>query len=641
MNKYIGAIALGSVILAAPSCSDTWDAHYDAGDGTSATLSLWEQIEQNPNLSKFADIAKASYYYKDEAHPLTQDGKVFTFKDMLSGTQLLTVWAPENSAISDEDYQKWMEMVETNPYAVQQQLMANSMSLWRQVATGGGIDTLRMLNGKKLAFDKDNLTLASVKMNEVNIAATNGTLHTTGSTLPFNFNIYEYLKDRNNAQANMLGTFHDYIIDNDTTYFSENNSVEGNPDANGNPTYVDSVYVTTNAMFRQTKRFPTQTNTDNYLSYQESFGANIESEDSSFVMVMPTDQAWEQAKAKIEKYYNYASIYVDNEKANNGAKDVYRSLGTEEQIDSIKQQSIKNDITSPLCFNVNLQPNGVGKKGVWNAAEFIADGGVTPKYLLNTYNDTLRTDENWDKSKILEGKAIEMSNGYGIVADNWNVPRKLYKPDLTIEVGYRSFYNITQANTTGTAESRAFSNTANAAWCDSTGHVSEDNFYHIYPASATGNPKFEFKLQGTHGENQESDVMSGKYDIYVVMVPNYYMTSNDSTIAYTLGTNGTAQVVNGDTIPVKHKIVATLNYCNNNANGKDASVSTNPVDYQGEVVDTLLLFEDFEFPYSYKNLRYSYPTLTITTKTTSSERKAGYSNNICIDRIILVSKEEE
>lgn len=631
MKKYIGAVALGTLVLAVPSCSDTWDEHYDGGAGTSATENLWQQISSNPNLSRFAAIAAKTPYYKDTTHPLKKnDGTDFTFKDMLNGTQLLTVWAPENDAFTEEQYQNWLTMAETRPYTVQQQILANSMSLWRNIATGDKVDTLTMLNGKKMEFDKSAPTMQKIQLNEKNIAATNGTLHTLKTPIPFEFNIYEYLKDETNTA---VSRFHDYVIATDTTYFDEYSSIEGTPDIDGNPTYVDSVYRNTNTMFFGTKRFPNNNNTDQYLTYQESFGAYIECEDSSFIMVMPTDAAWQNAYSKLEKYYNYADIYVDKEKGNQGTTNIFRQVSNP---DSLKEMNINMDIISPLCFNLNKQPNAAGYLGRWNMDDFIASKGASSEYLLNTFGDTLRSDNTWNKSSLFNGKQVNMSNGVGFVADEWAFPLKLYKPNLTVEVGYMSLYN--SASAVGTASSVSFSNTAAAKWIDEKGRVSEDNFYYIYPQSATGNPKFEFALKGTHGENQESEVMSGKYDIYVVMVPNYYRTSSDSIDLSSVGT--VSQVVNGDTIPLKHKIQATLSYCANQSNGKDKTAVSDLIDYQGEKVDTVLLFKDFEFPYSYKNLRHSYPTIMLTTKTTNSDRKNGYSNDFCIDRFILVSKED-
>ncbi len=599
------------MIMAVPSCTDTWEDHYNSGESTAATQSLWELISENPDLSNFSEIAEKVHYYRDQTHPQAD----YTFKDMLDG-QVMTVWVPENDALTSADWQKWNDMVESNPYTVQQQLLANSMALWRHIATGGGADTLTMLNGKKQVFDKDNFTMAELPMKEKNIAASNGTLHTMGTAIPFVYNIYEFLKDEDNSTTNNLSTFHDLLIEGDTTYFSEDMSIEGLPDANGDPTYVDSVYRTSNTMFTK-QGLPSNSNTDQYLTYDESFGAEIDSEDSTFIMLLPTDNAWENAYQMLEKYYNYAPIYVDNSKANNGTTNVYKEVSN---TDSLKDKCINMDILSPLCFNLSFQPDENGNIGRWNLDDFMQNYS-NARYFLNTYGDTLRTDDDWAKESLFEGDRIEMSNGYGIVSNTWNIPAKLYKPDLYIEVGSSSFYNF--GNKSGSATSYSFSNTTAMSWVDSVGRVSQGSFYGFSPDSPSGNPIIEFKLQGTSGDNFESDIMSGKYDIYIVMVPAFYVTSSDSIV--------------GDTL--KAKIRATISYCNGDASGRDATIQTDQIEYDGEKVDTLLLFEDFEFPYSYKNMRQCYPTLSLTTKTSATDRRNGYSNTIYVDRFILKSKD--
>ena len=618
IQKYIGAAIMGGIVLAFPSCSDIIDDHYHPGDDPAATETLWDIISQNAEYSRFKSIAEKATFYRDETHPQAN----YTFKDMLEGSMLTTVWVPANDAFTDAEYQKWLDMAGSeNGYTVQQQLMANTMTLWRQVATGGGVDTLTMLNGKKMVFDKNQFLMQEVPLDKKNVAATNGTLHSVHTLLPFKNNLYEFLKDKTNAESNSMSVFHDYLVENDTTYFSENNSIEGNPDIDGNPTYVDSVYFTTNAMFASTHRFPSETNTDQYLTYDESFGANIIGEDSTFILLMPTDNAWNSAYQKLEKYYNYAPKYVDKQKQDQGTSNIFLPKAGLLNTDSLKEKNIMMDIASPLCFNLHYQPNAAGQIGRWHLDEFLAEKGQSAEYFLNTFGDTLRTDENWDKTTLLDGKQVDVSNGVGIVKDEWNFPAKLYKPDLYVEVDYRSFFNTSNAQ--GTSQSFSFSNSAASAWVDSVGRVSEDNFYFLYPQSASSNPRFDFKLVGTDGENRESEVMSGKYDIYVVMVPNFYMTSSDTIV--------------GDT--VKHKIRATISYCNGAETGREATLQSATIDYNGEKVDTLLLFEDFEFPYSYKNLRFSYPTLQLTTNTSAADRRSGYSNAICIDRFILRSKD--
>ena len=68
-------------------------------------------------------------------------------------------------------------MAETDGYNLQNQFMANHIALWRHVLSGSEIDTVKVLNGKNLIFDKGNATFQNVEINQKNIAAVNGTLH--------------------------------------------------------------------------------------------------------------------------------------------------------------------------------------------------------------------------------------------------------------------------------------------------------------------------------------------------------------------------------------------------------------------------------------------------------------------------------
>ena len=90
----------------------------------------------------------------------------------------------------------------------------------------------------------------------------------------------------------------------------------------------------------------------------------------------------------------------------------------------------------------------------------------------------------------------------------------------------------------------------------------------------------------------------------------------------------------------KMSFTGQLRYNNNDSKGKDATTKKSAViEYNSLKVDTLTVFEDFEFPYSYKNLTYSYPTLIIDGATKSASAKKGFIYHLYIDRVILKSKE--
>ena len=64
-------MAMATVLIAVPGCTDTWDDHYNNELGTEATQTLWDLIKENPDYSRFADIVRHAKYYKDNTHALT------------------------------------------------------------------------------------------------------------------------------------------------------------------------------------------------------------------------------------------------------------------------------------------------------------------------------------------------------------------------------------------------------------------------------------------------------------------------------------------------------------------------------------------------------------------------------------------
>lgn len=599
----IGAMALSAF----PSCSDTWGDHYDLAEGfeSTATATLWEQIQANENLSQFAAILEKAHYYTDENHRAGN----YTFKDMLNSTQILTVWAPEDGTY---DAEKWLSMCETDGYTVQHQFLGNHIALWRRHANGTAVDDMTMLNSKRISFDRENLTFEGEKLLSYNIAAKNGVLHTLGAAIPFQYNLYEYIKS-----DPRLSKLKAYITSKDTTYFSASSSTEGPSDENGNPTYVDSVYFTSNLLFLNRNYMPTNAE---WATYLEGMSAELDVEDSAFAVILPTDQAWQAARDKISKYYNYASAYINKSEADNGVSKEFTL-----NADSLKELCLDMDLTSPLAFNINGQPKeGVGQL---TAETFDTYKGALA-YLLNTVNDTLYSTPQWSQVDLFDGATpIEMSNGLGYVVNNWNFPFTFYKPDITVECTTYSIFNISSLEGRTNVSSVAFDNLA-GDWVEETGKVQDESYLLLAGYSSTTSPQVDFKIRDS---KSNSEIMSGKYDVYVVMVPYYYQTGEDMR--------------EESTWTLKNRFSATITYNNGSIDPRSGKVAektqnTSTLEYEGLKVDTILLFEDFEFPVSYKNMIESYPTIQIRDRATASNLRNGYTHTLSVDRFLFVSKED-
>lgn len=247
---------MGTALLAVPSCTDTWTEHYQTEDSYTANETLWELLESREELSKFSSIVAKAKFYRDEHHAAISvvdgDTSYYTFKDILSANLPVTVWAPKNEALTEEEWNKFDAMAENDGYNLQQQFLGNHIALYRKTMTKTGKETFRLINSKFATIDYDNAMLQKSKVEEMNIGASNGLLHVLESKNDFLYNLYEYIKFSGEVE-----TFSKYLVKRDTTYFKEDASIEGLPDENGNPTYVDSVYFQDNMMFNRDQENPT------------------------------------------------------------------------------------------------------------------------------------------------------------------------------------------------------------------------------------------------------------------------------------------------------------------------------------------------------------------------------------------------
>lgn len=643
---------MGTALLAVPSCTDTWSEHYLTEDAYTANESLWEVLEGREDLSNFREIIEKAKFYRDEHHPAFtiegEDTVYYTFKDVLNGNTPVTVWAPANEAMTQEEWDKFAAMAETDGYNLQQQFLGNHIALYRKTMTKSGQETFRLINSKFATVNYDDSKLQKSNVVEKNIGARNGLLHVLESQNEFLFNLYEYIKF-----SGEVNTFSEYLVKRDTLYFEPSKSIEGLPDENGNPTYVDSVYVLNNMMFDRNSENPTSIDAnDAWMNNLNMFHAQLNTEDSAFVMIVPTDIAWETVTNKLKPYYKYVSTYprmdktkIGSTKASTssifGARKSYDNGKGYETVDSLQDVNINMDIITPLVFNVNLQPNN---GTVWTLEKFMKGGYRECEYLLTTVGDTIRDVYEeingiktlvWSKNSLFEDASVkeqkEMSNGYAIVSDKWNYPRSYWMRDIDVDASVFKTYDKSAATNTTEFD---INNTISKDWIDEYGRCSEQKYLQVSGRSASTNPEIVFALEGS--KQGYADAMSGKYDVQIVLVPRWYETSQD-------GERDTTAVV------YKNRLICTLYYWDESLIGgsdlkytKQNKIVSDKIEYNGEKVDTITVLTDVEFPVSYKNLLQAHPVLHITSdKISKDDEKANYNRTFNIDRIILKSKEAE
>lgn len=436
-------------------------------------------------------------------------------------------------------------------------------------------------------------TIKNQQIVQSNIGSTNGVLHVIDGAIPYQPNVYEFLSTREDIDSvcTFIKGFQEIV-------FNELQSTQG-PTVNGHVTWVDSVFQTTNMYF-------------NYL------GTDLAREDSSYAMIIPTNDAWISALEKVKPYFVYKNNYKqDVATVTPEGKDTLiegvETKFTEEELDSIVNFRVKNAISENLVFNINAQHGyDYTQFGVEGACDSLVSTSGTAFY--NPYS-----------ARLFNGaEPIEVSNGYAYVVDKFNYrPSDSWAEDLEIEAEIGTNLETADRNTIpGRVKvSSIVSYVFNEVEKDTT---IKYGAYVMKPSSSSVHPGATFILR---------DLLSCKYDIYVLVAYN----SDDNkpnkfqvTLAYDEPTkrNNNKRLKN-------YNEDDTDNYNSNYFSNKSPYVDENG---EYRMVDSVLVAKDFEFPICYKGLTDAYATLAIKGYFKSSE-KNKYSREIRIDKIVLKAKE--
>ncbi|MGC3978586.1 MAG: fasciclin domain-containing protein [Paludibacteraceae bacterium] len=268
-TKKIGLLPLLILtgLLVFSSCNDDkWDEHYNADPSIVSGQTVWQTIKETPQLSKFAWAVRKTGYDK-----------------MLSSSQMLTVWAPDNDATDNID----TTITSIKNEILLKEYVQNHISKYSYPASGTVNSRIKLLNGKQVIFTSNNgeYSIDDIQLKEKNKVASNGLIHVIGKRIPFFNNIWEYL-----SKISDVDSIKSYLYSYDKLIFDEAKSIPGDV-VDGKTVYLDSVIYNSNAMF--------------------SYLGAMNDEDSTYTMLLPTNAAWKTAYSKIKNYYNYYSSSAD------------------------------------------------------------------------------------------------------------------------------------------------------------------------------------------------------------------------------------------------------------------------------------------------------------------------------------------
>ena len=572
---------MAASMLTASSCSDFDDYNEaPAEQSPTAAQTLWENINSTPELSEFAALVKKSGYDKE-----------------LSSSRFYTVWAPLNHHI---DLAKWQN---ADSATLRFQFVENHIADYNHYISSPVDERIITLNEKSYDFkgsaDDNASSFGGQTIAKSNVAAINGVIHQLSGEAVYRYNFYEYLTA--NKETDSLAN---YVMRYEMQELDEQNSVAG-PIVDGIQTYEDSVMIISNA-------------------FLDGIRCNLDNEDSTYTMLLPTNEAWEKSYATVKSNLNYGNGTILGERyyMDNTTQKVQDDLKDEVNASYLSDSLTRKVIASTLVFSNNNLYN------TW-----LSEG---------TTGDTLMSTNRYKFSNPAEllsqqtGAAIQMSNGTGILVDSLAFkPWETYKPCLgTLRMG--AYKNATEPK-----------NITISTFNEGVGMLNipgyPDNIYWSYDLSFQW-IKAKMSSDETAFYNLSGDIMSSSYSIYCIMVPpcadaDYSSYDPDAEMKQTLF-NASLRYYNPST-----KKMAEHYFHPSIPEGSSTGPKTNAdkMDewaFKNDItkVDAVYL-GDFTFPVSYVGLSNCYPNLKIIAPKLDTANKNLYSRDLRIAGILLIPTE--
>ena len=565
------------------SCSDTWDDHNNRAAEGVEEGTLWQAIQQNPELSNFSSVVEACGYDKS-----------------LASAQVFTVFAPTNSCFSKEEADKLIAAYNTEKGKVDdrdnstiKEFLQNHIALYNYSVSQFSNDTIMMMNGKNILLTSSKI--GNSPLTSSNKLYDNGVLFTVGSQIDYFPNVFEYM--RRDAELDSLYSF----FYNERFYrkeFQASKSVEGGI-VDGRTIYLDSV-------FRQ----------QNDLFDSQFLNARLNNEDSTYWMLMPTNEAWRKLVDEYQNYFNYDNtvdkrdsvFYTNTRMAIMKGTAFSRTINT----DAMLQDSAMS--TNAVLF-YNL------RKYTWGADDL---------HYYQYYNPL---------SGIFTGNTnMACSNGIAMKVQDWKIDKRetFFQTKIIEAEGQGSIREVSKVVDKVTTNDDGSKDTT---WIETIvprnryvesgniyyNKVSNNGFVEFEPTRTTVNHSVTFNIK---------DVLSNiGYDIYVVTAPALANDSNATDI---------------QRLPTRLKF--TLYH--HTQDGKTVKtgntegvplVDNTAVVNQPDEVDYIKVAENFKFPVASYGLEEDEPQVSLKVEsyvTSTQQRNNTYTRTMRIDCIILKPHEE-
>lgn len=476
MNRiFINTVRAGVIALITSvslgSCSDTWDDHYESLSGLTYDGSLLGYLQDNPDLSDFVEVVKASGFDKD-----------------LASNQVLTVIAPKNGSF---DKQYYLNLIQNGrKKEVIDEFIKNHICRYN-ISMGAEEQTVTMMNKKNVKLGTiSEGTIEEENVDKMNVSCSNGVVHVIDGYLPYQYNIYEFLAkdwrdnytpaeplpafDENGEAVEVelppYETLYGYLSEMYVDSLDEPRSVSRGVDENGDQIWVDSVVISNNKILRRL---------DAYL-YRE---------DSTYITLLPDFDAYNRRFQGIKGLFNFNVSYNSDKAVRDSVQrywahyyslcDLSYNMGQHQNIHT--QDSLFSTAFSRWSWPYNVYYNPYEAEGIMSSVYETIDCSNGQVCRVHEYPFDVYT--NVFKKITLEGESR-----YYIYED-----------------GENQFTNKT---------STSYNTVANAA-----DTISGSGYLHVVPAQSSRQTELTFQLPNT---------LSGQYDIYIKFLPYQVYAPEDT-----------------------------------------------------------------------------------------------------------------
>ncbi len=476
MNRiFINTVRAGVIALITSvslgSCSDTWDDHYESLSGLTYDGSLLGYLQDNPDLSDFVEVVKASGFDKD-----------------LASNQVLTVIAPKNGSF---DKQYYLNLIQNGrKKEVIDEFIKNHICRYN-ISMGAEEQTVTMMNKKNVKLGTiSEGTIEEENVDKMNVSCSNGVVHVIDGYLPYQYNIYEFLAkdwrdnytpaeplpalDENGEAVEVelppYETLYGYLSEMYVDSLDEPRSVSRGVDENGDQIWVDSVVISNNKILRRL---------DAYL-YRE---------DSTYITLLPDFDAYNRRFQGIKGLFNFNVSYNSDKAVRDSVQrywahyyslcDLSYNMGQHQNIHT--QDSLFSTAFSRWSWPYNVYYNPYEAEGIMSSVYETIDCSNGQVCRVHEYPFDVYT--NVFKKITLEGES------------------RFY----IYEDGENQFTNKT---------STSYNTVANAA-----DTISGSGYLHVVPAQSSRQTELTFQLPNT---------LSGQYDIYIKFLPYQVYAPEDT-----------------------------------------------------------------------------------------------------------------